>query len=180
MPEQIEVIGAQPYEKVRRDCHAFKDGDTSAIARYARQIIKLNPEAFSPDKVNVLIPVPGHNGYARETRVFAEFLVAELTRRHIPAQKAEMIVSRPHESLYNLKKKGKDIRRFDLGMEFKDDTWKKIFNFLKDEAKDTATVFLVDNVVDTGHTVREIFKLTGPLPVIAVGDSGIHRQPKNN
>lgn len=167
--QQIAIIGALPYyNEAREDCHLIKDGDAEAINRQAARIADCLPETDY-----TLIPIPGRHGIAISSKQFAEALALIIKGQEesrTTATVLDCLFSNIHPSFCELKEAGKGIEDIPLTMYIKGDM-KADFEKAQKSGK---TICLVDNVVDTGKTVRAAFKVTGNIPVIAVGDTENH------
>ncbi len=172
--ETITIIGALPYDKVRQDCHKVKDGDEYVINHYAWQIVKQNGTCLlEGNPIVFLVPIPGHTGDATHALTLAKAIGRELNEKGGRVGVLDCLECEPHEPLYDKKKRGEDIYGIDLKMHFKSKKLKNTFDTIKNAQYTNTKLFLIDNVVDTGHTIREAFKATGNLPVIAIGDTGL-------
>lgn len=168
----IRVLGAEPYEKVRELCHK-KDMDAMELV----EVIGDRFHPYLPEK-SVLVPVPGHEGYATHSvRMCAAILVATAK-----ANQADSAVKKyttlcdclscvPHPSLCVMKHRGEDISRVEVEVQWKNELEKELFNSY---VRDGLVPILVDNVVDTGKTVRSCMRRlgVGPVQVIAIGSTG--------
>lgn len=169
----INVLGALPYEEVREDCQALKMGLTChnpMTVRCARRIaerVKFR-RCF-------LVPVPSHHGPAVDTLQLAMAVAEELNRHDDGlAFVCDILESDPHPSLCEVKRSGGDPDAVAFKMRLKA---MPAARFLRDRPH--LPVFLVDNVVDTGHTARACLEaLPSASGVIAVGDTGFHRDNK--
>jgi len=181
--EKIKVVGALPYDRVRKDCHAIKDGNNQVIHHYGWQIAKFLNPGFEFGTI-ILVPIPGHTGIANQTLKLSEVISSFLNVRGFFAAVSDVLMCDRHEPLYDIKKRGEDISKIPLGIRYKSKRhkqelayWLSRLGTIEQHPEyrlPNLKIYLVDNVVDTGYTVREVFKVTSNLPVIAVGDSGLH------
>ena len=179
----VPVYGASPYEKVRELCHAVKDGDLSAIKECGKTIALncKNEDVFGNAELIILIPVPEHNGHATSSLQLAEWIRYEFKNNGIfdNVEVLDLLKCKKHPSLYDLKKEGIDISDFPLRVRFTCRNARRTFNYITcqdalsklhpDDKYTRTAIFLVDNVVDTGHTIKEVYKRIGMYPVLAVG-----------
>ncbi len=163
--DKLNVIGASDYESVRSLCHRIKEGDREAIALAGRLLQRRIPDGA------VLVPAPGHLGYASHTRLLADSVRDAASREGRTMTVFDCLGCAPHEPLYDLKKAGKDVSETDLDVRFRHVSHKRLFTRLRRSGR---TVVLLDNVVDTGKTALSCLELLGTRTVAAVGDS--HRR----
>lgn len=175
MEKQITVKGALPYNKIRSDCYAIKNGSRYIMSHYARKITTLW-HFDSADDILVLIPIPGHTGKATTALMLCEHLQCAFIKKGHSCIILDALKTRSHNSLCYLKKNNKEVSGIEFNTRYKDIAFKETLETMRADKR--YKIFLVDNVIDTGHTVREIFKLTGNLPVIAVGDTARHTYTK--
>ena len=145
-------------------CHKLKDNDPQAIEYCARQLAKMLP------KNAVIVPIPGHHGYAVQTLNLAR-AISEQSNGNIPVANVLKGISRV--SNYQAKKDGQPLSAEELG-----------FHQVRTLPKGKVP-YLLDNVVDTGTTAKAAVKALGGGIVLsyAMSDtllehrerSGLHR-----
>lgn len=118
--------------------HDLKKADNDAIRYAARKMATLVPENA------VLVPIPNHNGKARETLSLA---IAVAQESHSPI--ANVLNGRERESNYLMKKLGKPLTEEQMG-----------FRQFAPLPKGHIPV-LIDGVVDTGTTAKAAVKALG-------------------
>ncbi len=163
---KITVIGALPYEDVREDCHALKQGDPGAVLRSSQRIAEALPGKA------LLIPVPSHTGVATYTRTLAWAVLREARRLGKEVFLRDVCSCNPRESLCHLKQAGVSV--LDLPVEFR----LRRGAFDRRELERFAALgyarVLVDNVVDTGTTASAMMDAVGESITAAAGDTGRH------
>ena len=145
-------------------CHKLKENDPQAIDYCARQLAKMLPENA------VIVPIPGHHGYAVQTLYLAR-AISEQSIGNIPVANVLKGISRV--SNYQAKKDGQPLSAEELG-----------FHQVRTLPKGKVP-YLLDNVVDTGTTAKAAVKALGGGIVLsyAMSDtllehrerSGLHR-----
>lgn len=145
-------------------CHKLKENNPQVIDYCARQLAKMLPENA------VIVPIPGHHGYAQETLYIAKAISVQ-TDGKIPV--ANVLKGNCRTSNYQSKKEGRPLSEEELG-----------FHQVRPLPKDKMP-YLLDNVVDTGTTARAAVKAIGGGVVLsyAMSDtllecreySGLHR-----
>lgn len=145
-------------------CHKLKDNDPQAIEYCARQLAKMLP------KNAVIVPIPGHYGYAVQTLYLAR-TISEHSNGNIPV--ANVLKGINRVSNYQAKKDGQPLSAEELG-----------FHQVRTLPKGKVP-YLLDNVVDTGTTAKAAVKALGGGIVLsyAMSDtllehrerSGLHR-----
>ena len=145
-------------------CHKLKENDPQAIDYCARQLAKMLP------KNAVIVPIPGHQGYAVQTLNLAR-AISEQSNGNIPVANVLKGISRV--SNYQAKKDGQPLSAEELG-----------FHQVRTLPKGKVP-YLLDNVVDTGTTAKAAVKALGGGIVLsyAMSDtllehrerSGLHR-----
>lgn len=162
----IRILFSLPYESVREECHALKDGDMSSLS--ADRIREGLIEAI-PDR-SILIPVPGRDGKATFTKQMVNTIIAllESCRSEKTVFSANILQGKQRDSVCEWKRLGLPIDEIDFGF-FVD---KENLAVLRSLEKAGWKPILVDNVIDTGTTVRAIMDTIGEYPVIAIGDTG--------
>ena len=166
------IIGARPYysddctDGVRWLCHAVKDGDTDAIQEAAET---LAPYVHAN---TLLIPVPGHKGYADYTLKLARAVQRECLRKEKAILVVDLLKCTPHESFNALKHKGLTPDGQELSI--------KMNGFLATRRFLNAIEIgfepiLVDNVIDTGTTFSACMEATGIETILCIGDTGRYK-----
>ena len=145
-------------------CHKLKENDPQAIDYCARQLAKMLP------KNAVIVPIPGHYGYAVQTLYLAR-AISEQLNGNIPV--ANVLKGINRLSNYQAKKDGQPLSAEELG-----------FHQVRTLPKGKVP-YLLDNVVDTGTTAKAAVKALGGGIVLsyAMSDtllehrerSGLHR-----
>lgn len=133
---------------VREICHGIKENDNECINIMADYILNLN----IIDCNSILIPAPQHQGYAIYTRKVADIIAEESNARVL-----DIIVSKPRDTLYNMKK-----QKIPLTLDF----------YLKDEIHEKGDLYFIDNVLATGQTwltAQKLFESTLTPLVYGVG-----------
>lgn len=163
-----DLLGSRPYGVVRYLCHHIKVGQAEAIASAAAYLAGALP------KKSVLIPAPSHEGFATVTAKLCKAIQKEADRKGIQVRVVDAIVGDKRESLYQLKKRGVNISAVRLRFSFRNDT---VEASVRDFRKKGYRVFFVDNVVDTGTTVRACLEVIPDASILAVGDTGAWKTP---
>lgn len=164
MRRRIRVICARPYEEVRAVCHTVKTEPSAAQAAAAIMAGDL------PDTC-VLIPVPSHEGQPGHALTLATFLAIEGRKMGKTVHVRPYLVGNRHRSLCEVKHEGGDPSAVRMTFRFRNPV---------SDRRDLETLteigvqpVIVDNVVDTGKTVREALRALGTnAPVAAIGDTG--------
>ena len=121
-------------------CHKLKENDPQAIAYCARQLAKMLPENA------VIIPIPGHHGFALQTLYLAR-AINEQSGGIIPV--ANVLKGNCRVSNYQAKKEGHLLSAEELG-------FRQVAPLPKGKVP-----YLLDNVVDTGTTAKAAIKALG-------------------
>jgi predicted amidophosphoribosyltransferase len=121
-------------------CHKLKENDPQALAFCARQLVKMLPENA------VLVPIPGHYGFAFQTLYLARAISAQSNGK-IPV--ANLLKGNSRVSNYQAKKEGHPLSAEELG-----------FHQVRKLPKGKVP-YLLDNVVDTGTTAKAAVKALG-------------------
>jgi len=121
-------------------CHKLKENDPQAIAYCARQLAKMLPENA------VVIPIPGHHGFALQTLYLAK-AINEQSGGIIPV--ANVLKGNSRVSNYQAKKEGHLLSAKELG-------FRQVAPLPKGKE-----LYLLDNVVDTGTTAKAAIKALG-------------------
>lgn len=159
-----------------------RSGDTYRYCQMAKKNAYRIPKAFLdayasclPPKC-ILIPVPGHRGDAEANLDLCNALknAAGISRdvRRIDALRCD-----PHESLCEAKRQGKDTAGIDINMHINTEETSQEDLQMLDK---TFQIVLVDNVMDTGRTLRAAAAALGLEDVKAItlgytgNDEGIY------
>ena len=121
-------------------CHKLKENDPQAIEYCARQLARMLPENA------VIVPIPGHYGYAVQTLYLAR-AISEQSNGNIPV--ANVLKGINRLSNYQAKKDGQPLSAEELG-----------FHQVRTLPKGKVP-YLLDNVVDTGTTAKAAVKALG-------------------
>lgn len=121
-------------------CHKLKENDPQAIDYCARQLAKMLPENA------VIVPIPGHHGYALQTLFLARAISLQ-SDGSIPVANVLKGISRV--SNYQAKKDGQPLSSKKMG-----------FHQVRTLPKGKVP-YLLDNVVDTGTTAKAAVKALG-------------------
>lgn len=152
---RIHITAAKLYysDKAQAVAHAMKH-DIEAVRYVACILAKLIPQN------SVLVPVPGHHGYADHT-----LLLANEINSIIGIPVADVLKGKERKSLYQAKKDGTLLSEDDLTF--------RLCGILPD----CCTPVILDNVVGTGTTVLSAAKAIGygRVVVFAVDDTFYHR-----
>ena len=125
------------YEGCVRDiCHAVKSSDKNAVRQMADWYIRTG----EIDEKCVLVPVPQHTGKADYT-----LEISELVARGLGCRVADILRSVPHEMLYSQKKKRS--KNLHIGL------------YRGGSVDGKSRIFLIDNVISTGLTMRSCMRL---------------------
>lgn len=136
---EMDVLYYDKYRNLGTDvlCHLVKRGDQQAISNAASILSDLElPED------SVLIPIPGHRGFASTT---LDLALGISKRTGFPVNDALGANVRECNS-YSTKLRGKDVTVEDIG------------TFMKYNISECANIILVDNVIDTGTTALSAYK----------------------
>ena len=134
------------YDGIRQwCCHKLKENDHDVIDYVARQLAPLVP------KDSILVPTPGHNGYADHTLLLSK----AICRYAASATVADVLKGDSRHSFYEIKKRGGMLSPDDMG-------FKQTSPLPKNK-----NIILVDGVVDTGQTSKAALKALGGGTVLA-------------
>ena len=86
-------------------CHKLKENDPQVIAYCARQLAKMLPENA------VIVPIPGHHGYALQTLYFARAISAQSDGS---ISVANVLKGKARVSNYHAKKEGHPLSAEEL------------------------------------------------------------------
>ena len=167
----INVLGALPYEEVRGDCHAVKTAKSSqapVMIRCAKRIV-----ASLVDRRCFLVPAPSHGGTATDTLQLALAIAEEINRAEDGfAAICDILTCDPHISLCELKHQGGDPSRVKIKVRLTDTPAAKLLR-----RGPRLPIYIVDNVVDTGHTAEACLKaLPTSKGILAIGDTGTWKE----
>lgn len=121
-------------------CHKLKENDPQAIDYCARQLAKMLPENV------VVVPIPGHYGYALQTLYLARAISVH-SDGSIPV--ANVLKGKSRVSNYQAKKDGHPLSSAELG-------YRQVGLLPKGKIP-----YLLDNVVDTGTTAKAAVNALG-------------------
>ncbi len=155
-----------PYELTREDCHAVKRNDFEAIGRQAKRL------AAHVHTKTILIPVPGHKGYATHTLLLSEAIALQCKNEGKTVLVWDALAGNFRPSLCKLKQQQQESDRIKIQIQWQGNFSKRSLQFF---TKKNYDIFLVDNVIDTGKKVLACQKVTGPLPLLAIGDTNNHK-----
>lgn len=140
-------------------CHKLKENDPQAIAYCARQLAKMLPENA------VLIPIPGHHGFALQTLYLAR-AINEQSGGIIPV--ANVLKGNSRMSIYQAKKEGSLLPAEELG-------FRQVDPLPKGKVP-----YLLDNVVDTGTTAKAAINALGGGIVLSYAMSNLLLESNSN
>ena len=126
-------------------CHKLKDNDPQAIDYCARQLAKMLPENA------VIVPIPGHHGYALQTLYLARAISLQSGGR-IPV--ANVLKGKNRVSNYQAKMDGHPLTSAELG-------FRQVGLLPKGKIP-----YLLDNCVDSGETAKAAFHALGEKGII--------------
>ena len=140
-------------------CHKLKENDPQAIAYCARQLAKMLPENA------VVIPIPGHHGFALQTLYLAR-AINEQSGGIIPV--ANVLKGNSRMSNYQAKKEGSLLPAEELG-------FRQVAPLPKGKVP-----YLLDNVVDTGTTAKAAINALGGGIVLSYAMSNLLLESNSN
>lgn len=156
--KEPKIIGAQPYEEVRAICHAVKgitDPDSLTMLNCAEKFMP-----YINERCNI-VPVPSHKGRATDMLALAGAIQKMAKKKKVAVTVCDILRCEPHRSLCEAKHaEGEDFRTIDILM-YTDAP------FVKPKEK----VFLLDNVVDSGKTIRAALKAISADGILAIGNT---------
>lgn len=175
------LLFSKPYYNQEESADP-RSGDTYRYCQLAKKNAYRLPVAFLAEYAHnlplkcILIPVPGHRGDAEVNLDLCNALknAAGISRdiRRIDALRCD-----PHESLCEAKRQGKDTAGIDIRMHINaKETSREDLQMLNK----TFQIVLVDNVMDTGRTLRAAAEALGLQDVLAItlgytgNDEGIY------
>ena len=140
-------------------CHKLKENAPQAIAHCARQLAKMLPENA------VVIPIPGHHGFALQTLYLAR-AINEQSGGIIPV--ANVLKGNSRMSNYQAKKEGSLLPAEELG-------FRQVAPLPKGKVP-----YLLDNVVDTGTTAKAAINALGGGIVLSYAMSNLLLESNSN
>ena len=168
METKLNIIGARPYEEVRDLCHEIKTmGPYDMVKGIAWTLLDSLPQKA------VLIPIPGHTGFATHTLrlAYAIEVAASQSETKKEIHVVHNLIGERHVSLCETKHNGGKAE--DINVVIQPITLlSKII--LSTYIKEGYVPVLVDNVVDTGKTARAAIAALGNIEcqVLAIGKTG--------
>lgn len=123
--------------------HRIKNGVTEAIDEAARSMALLVP------KGSVLVPIPGHDGRAEQTKALAMQI-----SRYAAVPMADVLEGAQRETNYTAKLRGQPLTEEDMGM-------RQRFTLPQN-----ITPVFIDNVIDTGTTGRAAYHACGNQGIV--------------
>jgi len=126
-------------------CHQLKENDPQAIDYCARQLAKMLPENA------VLVPIPGHHGYADQTLTLARAISSQTNGR---ITVANVIKGNDRDSNYQAKKAGHPLYADQMG-------FRQVGTLPQNKVP-----LLLDNCVDSGETARAAFHAIGNRGIV--------------
>ncbi|MFC2511671.1 MAG: DNA mismatch repair protein MutS [Prevotella denticola] len=138
------VSSVAGYAKVAPIARKVKAGDDMAIAKAAAMMTAAVRNVIPKDKQVVLVPIPNRTGRAGYTKTLAEKISEAL---HLPV--IDALASNTHEPLYLVKKANGSLDEVPL-----------YFYRIRRVPRDKIPI-LIDNVLDTGHTVMAAYEAIG-------------------
>ena len=139
--KNIDVQYAKEYDgEAKQIAHGIKEGDISSIDLAAIEMVKLVKDG------DILIPIPSRTGKATTSLALAN-RIAELAGK---GKVADVLTGKERESLYNIKKEGKELpKASELEFVLKN----------QDVLNGNNRVVFVDNVMGTGTTLEAAVEL---------------------
>lgn len=126
-------------------CHKLKENDPQAINFCARQLAKMLPENA------VVVPIPGHHGYALQTLYLARAISIQ-SDGNIPV--ANVLKGKNRVSNYQAKINGHPLSSVELG-------FRQVGLLPKGKIP-----YLLDNCVDSGETAKAAYHALGEKGII--------------
>ena len=126
-------------------CHKLKENDPQAINFCARQLAKMLPENA------VIVPIPGHHGFALQTLYLAR-AISELSDGRILV--ANVLKGKSRISNYQAKMDGHPLTSAELG-------FRQVGLLPKGKIP-----YLLDNCVDSGETAKAAYYALGKKGII--------------
>ncbi len=160
----LQVIYGQPYKEVREWCKLIKTEPQALPRKYLDEICAALP------KDSILIPIPGHQGTPSHTAALAEDIIRRSTHFHKDVRSLpDLLATQPRESLCEAKHNGKDIKDIPVAYACREGDLKELKEFI---SMGYAPV-LLDNVIDTGTTLRAARQAVGlPCLAVSLGNTG--------
>jgi predicted amidophosphoribosyltransferase len=143
----IRFISHSHYHDVINNwlCHKLKENDPQAIDYCARQLAKMLPENA------VIVPIPGHHGYALQTLYLARAISVQ-SDGSIPV--ANVLKGKSRVSNYQAKMDGHPLSSVELG-------FRQVGLLPKGKIP-----YLLDNCVDSGETAKAAYHALGQKGII--------------
>lgn len=126
-------------------CHKLKENDPQAIDYCARQLAKMLPENA------VIVPIPGHHGYALQTLYLARAISLQ-SNGSVPV--ANVLKGKCRVSNYQAKIDGHPLSNAELGL-------RQVGLLPKGKIP-----YLLDNCVDSGETAKAAYHALGEKGII--------------
>lgn len=160
----LQVIYSNPYEEVRWICQGVKNN------HHGTPIEKVDEICAALPKDSILIPIPGHQGIPTHAAALAEDVIRRSTRFHKTVISfPNLLTAEPRESLCEAKHEGKDITTIPVTYGCREDHLKELKEYV---SRGYAPV-LIDNVIDTGTTLRAAQEAVGmPCLATSIGNTG--------
>lgn len=136
------IITLSPYRQgnISTVCHNMKEKGVETSYQELRQLAVKIKQHYGETKGLVIVPIPSRSGYSEEG---AKFISDMLGARYCPC-----IGRNPGQSLYMMKKSGREVSEEDTGF------------YLK-SAVPNGNILLFDNVVATGTSLSSAMRLLG-------------------
>lgn len=131
------------YKDARDLAHRVKNGEVSAIRQMAKELATKIP------KDAVIVPMSSRTGRATNMLSVANE-IAKINGNTV----ADIITGAKRESLYEAKKKGKDISKINLGLKLRGNI-------------PQGKIYVIDNVIATGVTAKSIQEILPKAIVLA-------------
>ena len=173
MPHDIRIVSSLPYdnENVKKLCRKVKEETPEGRSACAKAAIDIARDI--PNK-SILVPIPTHDPSTYYTVILAiqiAMMAEILYGKKVDVKK--LLKGEPHPSLCELKEKGKDISDIDTGIRLNPEEMNLPLDRM---TKQGWRIVLVDNVIDTGKTVRACLDALGDLAdytdIAVIGDTG--------
>lgn len=150
---KLDVYSFSDYISIRTLAHGVKDGDAESIMRAARYMAHF--VSVLADEKSVIIPMPGHKGYAGYTLRMAE-CISKLTG----VACMNILMSEPHMPQY--------LKKLKCGV----DGMTLISFFLSEALPSGCRPILIDNVLDTGTTAMSaLLALETSADLVVIGNT---------
>jgi hypothetical protein len=162
---KINVIISRPYSEVRNICHGIKNSDLNSLKKAAFWLAVL-----IPDK-SILIPVPGHDSRQTYMRLIGTAAVFEAEKLGKDIRVLFALDGKEHPSLCELKEKGLPVDGVDLGIRWSTPE-KDYRQCLEKNIAEGYRPVLIDNVIDTGKTIKACLDVIGDADVAVLGNTG--------